>query len=42
VGQLGEQLVDEVGHHDRRFAVARLEALLLLVNDRQLVVECPG
>ena len=41
VGQLGEHLVHERRHRDRRLAVARLEPLLLLADDRQLVVERP-
>ena len=41
VGQLGEQLLHEAGHGDRRLAVAAVEALLLLADDRELVVERP-
>ena len=41
VGQLGEQLLHERRDGDRGLALAGLEALLLLVDDRELVLERP-
>ena len=41
MGQLGEELLHEARHRDRRLVVAAVEPLLLLVDDRELVVEGP-
>src|SRR4029079_4415916 len=41
MGQLGEELLDEAGHGDRRLVVAADEPLLLLADDRELVLERP-
>ena len=41
MGQLRQQLVDERRHDDGRLALAGLESLLLLVDDRELVIERP-
>ena len=42
VGQLGDELLHEAGHDDHGQAVLDREAVLLLADDRHLVVERPG